>query len=67
VERYHSPTAQTFPEFAAVAWKVLFDVPTFGVLTCCQVVPFHFSAKLRPFLSPTAQTLVADGAATPNR
>src|SRR6266567_3459577 len=64
-----SPTAQRSPVAgrAVPARNVLLAELGFGLETRAHWVPFHFSTKLRPKVSPTAQTLVGEIAVTPKR
>src|SRR5215470_9530312 len=68
LEVWDHPTAQmSVAETTATAVKLFLPVPTLGLLTTFQLVPFHCSVSVRPFpFCPTAQTLEAETAATPN-
>src|SRR5215467_5568488 len=65
------PTAQmSVAETTATAFKLLPKVPTLGLLTTLQLVPFHCSIRVCLALpegveNPTAQTSEAETAATP--
>ena len=52
--------AQTVRPMVVTAWNVLFDVPWFGLAARTHRAPFHFSTKLSPPATPTAQTPPAD-------
>src|SRR6266571_1442325 len=71
LELVEDPTAQmSVAETTATAFRTLFDVPTLGLETTFQLVPFHCSISVcwtppEVVENPTAQTSEAETAATP--
>src|SRR6266571_442019 len=62
------PTAQmSLAETTATAVKKVPNVPTSGLLTTFQLVPFQCSVSVCPASDPTAQMSVAETTATPFR
>jgi hypothetical protein len=71
LELMEDPTAQmSVAETTATAFRTLSDVPTLGLETTFQLVPFQCSVRvcltpLEGVENPTAQTSEAETAATP--